>query len=229
MKIMNRYINELILSGLLATCTIPSVHARNIENAMLASTATYLYLLTVTTGHELGHALTAKLLFKAPIRIQIGTNLTNDTSYPEKGISFGGVIPIGFTYIKEKHLSKVSTMQKLLFYIAGPIGGLMTGYVLNKCLRSHIPFTYKESLSLLADLIPFNFFGFKSDGYRIIEDIYHVLFPTIANEPVKDLDCKQKDVILLENIDKILTKAKGESVKKQSILSYLKDLHTYDY
>lgn len=208
---MNRYTNALILSGLLATCTIPSAHTRNIENVIIdrikADIAEYLRILTIITGHELGHALTAKLLFKAPIRIQIGTNLRVDnTSYPKKGIVFGGVIPMGFTYVKEKHFSKTSLMQKILFYAAGPIAGLITGYVLDKCVKPHISITSKESLLLLVDLIPFRLFGFKSDGYHIIENIYHVLFPTIANAPVKDLDCKQKDATLLAKIEHIQPK-----------------------
>jgi hypothetical protein len=91
-----------------------------------------------TLGHELGHAIAAKLICGQSTRIVLGTAIDTKSTLP---ISVGGFIPViggchGFKWNDD------NLICNLLCIAAGPIGGILTTYFVNK-FTDHSPYAIK--------------------------------------------------------------------------------------
>lgn len=140
------------------------------------------YMIT-SIAHELGHAL-VYWCNNLPSRVIINANqerinknykeLSAQKKRPEEEVPFPSVeinpIPSFYSVcVSNKRLSKT---QKILCGFAGPVAGATTSVLLSVVFPR--PFLFDDmyeslAFSHLANLVPFNLFGIKSDGYHIVK------------------------------------------------------------
>ncbi|WP_226665279.1 M50 family metallopeptidase [Metabacillus litoralis] len=146
------------------------------------------FILPLTTFvHELGHAITASTLLKAPVKIRLGTQ------YKGNGFTLGKINIkiqplsgwVGF-FKHDVPSDKVSKNSNLLIYLAGPIFSLL---LFSICLITTSTLNFPTILDHLikhisnASLLQFfitivplkypaflgSYSGTYSDGYRILK------------------------------------------------------------
>jgi hypothetical protein len=142
----------------------------------------YLASFTKILGHELGHALMAKLLFKAPIRIVIGSNSFFIPRVPEplptSAITFGGFLLGGSTLVDNVYLTTATPIQKIVFFAAGPIAELITAWIINKnipriCKNIKLVGIYYSGI---LNFIPIKFNDMiATDGYQIMVEARKII------------------------------------------------------
>jgi len=117
----------------------------------------------LTLIHELGHALTAKLLVDAPINMIIGSHSRDNILVQLPGIALAGFIPgVGkayFSYPAENY----SPLKSAIIFLAGPICGAIASYIAYKKLSQYNRLYITKAVSI---------YGIVNNGPGSITDIW---------------------------------------------------------
>lgn len=97
-----------------------------------------------TIAHELGHAITARILQGDSIRVVVGRMpQASDLIHPPTGITIDGFIPHGFSCF-----SLPQDPYKMIgIAAAGPLAGFFASYALQKWVRKYRPNYYFANIS----------------------------------------------------------------------------------
>jgi len=123
----------LLFSVTITTSATPSAPSSDIQIALQIANycfgdavkniaLAYIATLAITTIHELGHAVTAKVLFNSPIDITLGSSQVTSKVYLQcGGIKLAGFNPTaGYTRIK----GTTNSLRNIAVLSAGPLSGL---------------------------------------------------------------------------------------------------------
>ena len=198
---MKKFLLPILIASLLSSticvhaydCTTLSTYPKAGARYLLSTdgikdiAAAYGAMMVITLIHELGHAVTAKLLCGAPVDIVIGGPRSGKDSLLKKylGIEFAG-----FNHLKsdarwEEHHKEDGEIyhptlgQDTAVLLAGPIAQAITGYCLYRCLKNTDKFYITKAAAIggiVDTIIGINgIYGARyvswSDASKIVENI----------------------------------------------------------